>query len=300
MKHSREIKVGILAIIAIFLLYFGFNFLKGVNIFSSTNTYHAVWQNINGLTEQSPVFVRGYKVGQIDKIQYDFTKEDAFIIVFSINKDITLPEGSHVDLIANGLLGGSALQVTIPTTAETTAFYHSGDTLPSTVIPGLLDNLQAGLLADLQGAIVKIDTLLFTLNEQLEGDHLKHSLEKVETITENLNTTSQKLKVIMVNDVPVVVADAKQAIGDIKVLTSNIRDIDLASTVTRADSTIQTLNEIVAKVNSEEGTIGMLINNKDLYISLNGTVNSADSLLVDLKKNPKRYVHFSLFGKKQK
>ena len=302
MKNSREIKVGILAIIAIFLLYFGFNFLKGVNIFSPVKSYYAVWSQINGLTEQSPVYIQGYKVGQVDKVFYDFSKDESFTILFSINKDITLPQGSRVDLIADGLLGGTALQVVIPKdiVEEDIQLYASGDTLPTNIVPGLIDDLQQGLLADLQKAVIKIDTLLFVLNEQLEGDHLKHSLEKVDYITADLNVSSQKLKGIMTNDVPTVVTDAKDAVRDIKVLAANIKDIDLQATVNGVDTAVYNLNDVVNRIKSDDGTIGLLINDKDLYISLNKTVGSADSLLVDLKKNPKRYVHFSLFGKKQK
>lgn len=298
MKHAREIKVGVLAVIAIFLLYFGFNFLKGVNIFSSTNSFHGVYQSVNGLTEQSPVYVKGYKVGQVDKISYDFRQAESFVVTFSVNKDIALPKGTELALVSDGLLGGTALQLNIPA-GDSDDLYLHGDTLPTTVVPGLIDNLQEGLLTDLSVALEKLDTLLYTANSQLEGGHLKSALQNVDRITTDLKKTSADLKNVMANDVPVVVADAKSAMSDIKNVTENVRDVDIAATVKKVDAVVEELKQFSNTVNSKDGTVGMLLNDKELYSNLNEAVQSVDSLLVDLKANPKRYVHFSVFGSKE-
>ena len=114
MKYTREIKVGVLAIICVFLLFYGFNFLKGVNIFSPTNSYHGVYTNLHGLEEQASVFILGHKVGQVDRLHYDFTKDSAFTVDISIRKDIVLPEGTSLALRADGLLGGMALELLFP------------------------------------------------------------------------------------------------------------------------------------------------------------------------------------------
>lgn len=299
MKYSKEIKVGLLAVVAIFLLYFGFNFLKGVNIFSSTNTFYGKYSTINGLTEQSPVYVRGYKVGQVDKIVYDFRRNDAFVVVFSINKDIELPHGTELALIQDGLLGGGALELKIPVTDSKNLFAHN-DTLPTIIVPGLMDNLQDGLLANLSDALLKVDTLLYTINSQLEGDHIKTALENVDRITADLKVTSTEIKKMMSSDVPNIVADIEVAIADIKNLAENVKDADVAATLTKLDVAVANLQNLTEKLNSTDGTIGLLLNDKDLYANLNEAVQSVDSLLVDLKANPKRYVHFSLFGKKDK
>ena len=298
MKHSRELKVGILAVIAIFLLYFGFNFLKGVNIFSSTTTYFGNYSSINGLTEQAPVYVRGYKVGQVDKISYNFRQDDAFVVTFSVNKDIELPKGTQLALIADGLLGGTALELQIPVT-QSTDLYTRGDTLPTTVVPGLVESLQDGLLAELSSALLKLDTLLYTANTQLEGDHLKSALANVDKISADLKSTSADLKRVMANDVPVVVADAKSAMSDIKNVAANVRDVDIAATIDKVDSVVADLKNFTQTVNSKDGTVGMLLNDKELYSNINETIQSVDSLVVDLKANPKRYVHFSVFGGKK-
>lgn len=128
MKIKKEILVAISAIIALFLFYFGFNFLKGVNIFNKTNTYVATFERMNGLVEQAPVYVKGYKVGQVDKIVYDFSKQESFTVTFSINDDIQLPLGTEVMLVPDGLISGEALELTIPT-ENVLAYYSMGDTL---------------------------------------------------------------------------------------------------------------------------------------------------------------------------
>ena len=282
-----------------FLLYFGFNFLKGVNIFSSTNTYYGKYANINGLTEQSPVYVRGYKVGQVDKIFYDFSSADAFVVEFSINKDIILNEGTELALIADGLLGGSALELQIPS-GKTDMVYAKGDTVPTIVIPGLVDNLQNGLLEDLSITVQRADSLIAQVKSQLDNDYIESSLDNVEQLTTSLNKSADAIEKIVKNEVPQITSEAKQAVGDIKKLAANVKDIDVAATMSKVDSVMSDVQEVVASVNSTEGIIGLLLNDKKLYLSINETVNSADSLLTDIKKTPKRYVHFSLFGKKDK
>ncbi|MBR1928157.1 MAG: MCE family protein [Paludibacteraceae bacterium] len=298
-KYSREIVVGILAIIALFLLYFGWNFLKGVNIFTSTYSYVGKFENINGLTEQAPVYVRGYKVGQVDKISYDFTQVDGFTVILSVKKDVLLVDGTQLALVSQGVLGGEALQLNIPTGIAEVK-YHEGDTLPTIVVPGLLESLQAGLLEDVDQAVRKVDSLVTQVNSQLEGDHIKNSLAKVDKITTDLSASSADLKKVIKEDVPVIVGDAKIAMADVKKLTENVKDVDLKATVAKVDSTMDNVKGVVASINSKEGTLGLLINDKALYVNINDAVENADSLLVDLKAHPKRYVHFSLFGKKDK
>lgn len=297
-KFSREIKVGLLAVLAIFLLYFGFNFLKGVNIFSPTHTYCGIYGNVNGLTEQAPVYVRGYKVGQVDRIVYDFSKEEAFCVYFSLDKHIAVPVGTECALVADGLLGGTALQLNLPLEAE--KMYAAGDTLPTVVVPGLMDALQEEVIAKLSGALGQLDSLLATVNAQLEGDHLQHALTKVDDITADLAVTSEGIRSMMKEQIPAIVADAREAVADVRVFADNLGTIDLAATVGKVDTTVNRLNRLTETLNSTDGTIGLLLNDRQLYLNLTGTIASADSLLTDLKAHPKRYVHFSLFGKKEK
>ena len=303
MKHAREIKVGILAAICIFLLIFGFNFLKGVNIFSPTNGYHGVFYNLHGLEEQAAVYIRGHKVGQVDKIHYDFTRDSAFTIDISIAKDIALPAGTQMALISDGLLGGMAIELQFENQelgVKSQEVIAHGAYLPTTYEPGLIESLQGELLAHVDEAIQDVDSLIASLQGQLEGDHLKNTLTKVDRISGDLTDVSSDLRRMMNNQVPAIVNNADTAISNLNTIVADLKSADLKATVARVDTAVNGVNAVIADVRSQEGTLGQLIYNKSLYNHIDATVVSADSLLVDLKAHPKRYVHFSVFGKKEK
>ena len=304
MKHAREIKVGILATICIFLLFFGFNFLKGVNIFSPTNGYQGKFCNLHGLEEQAAVYIRGHKVGQVVSIDYDFTCDSSFTVEISINKDIALPQGTQMALVSDGLMGGMAIDLQIDgLTGEGIsglATIPHGSFLPTTYVPGLVESLQGELLAHVDAAVQEVDSLVVQLRGQMEGDHLKNSLANVERVSGDLTGLSSNLKRLMNNQVPSIVNNADTAIANLNSIVADIKRADLAGTVARVDTAVDGVNSLVADVRSQEGTLGQLIYNKSLYNHLDATVVSADSLLVDLKAHPKRYVHFSVFGKKDK
>lgn len=304
MKYTREIKVGVLAIICVFLLFYGFNFLKGVNIFSPTNSYHGVYTNLHGLEEQASVFILGHKVGQVDRLHYDFTKDSAFTVDISIRKDIVLPEGTSLALRADGLLGGMALELLFPEDAteklQQQALIKHGATLPTVYLPGLMENLQNELIAKIANAVEQVDTLVAQLNGQLEGDHLKSTLANVDRISGDLTDVSGDLRRIMNTQVPGIVNNADTAIANLNTVIADIKAADLKATVARVDTAIGGVNAVIADVRAQKGTLGQLIYNKSLYNHVDATVISADSLLTDIKAHPKRYVHFSVFGKKDK
>ena len=297
MKHAREIKVGALAIVCLFLLIFGFNFLKGVNIFSPTNSYHGRFVNLHGLEEQAAVYISGHKVGQVDNIEYDFTRDSAFTIDISINKDIALPQGTQMALISDGLLGGVAIELQLAESQESIAH---GSFIPTTYVPGLVESLQGELLAKLSAAVEDVDSLVASLQTQVAGNHIHSTLTNVDRISGDLTVVSGDLKRMMRTQVPTIVNNADTAIANLNTVVADLKAADLKATVARVDTAVDNVNAILADVRSEKGTLGQLIYNKSLYKHIDATVLSADSLLVDLKAHPKRYVHFSIFGKKDK
>lgn len=302
-KYAREIKVGILATVCLFLLFFGFNFLKGVNIFSPTNGYHGTFSHLHGLEEQAAVYIRGHKVGQVDRLHYDFTRDSAFLVDISIRKDIALPQGTKMALISDGMLGGMAIELQFPDQSSITndqSPIAKGSFLPTTYVPGLIESLQGELLAHVDEAVQEVDSLVAALRTQVEGEHIKRSLENVDRISGDLTSVSANLKHMMKTQVPTIVNNADTAIANLNVIVADIKQADLKATVARVDKTVENVNGLVSDVRSQEGTIGQLIYNKSLYNHIDATVISADSLLTDLKAHPKRYVHFSIFGKKDK
>lgn len=297
---TREVKVGIMAISAIFVLYFGLNFLKGIDIFSSVNYYYASYENIDGLVPSSPVYVKGFKVGQVEEVKYDFNQQKSFVIKISVAKDIQLPQGAVVELFDNGLMGGKAIQLVYEPSMMRQTIYNSNDTVPSQVGNGLMAQLTGSLLPKIQTITVQTDSLIRSVRTLVNNKDLTKSISSIERTTANLATSSAQLKKMMSSDVPHILTDVNTITSDFKQISGNLKKIDYATTFASIDHTISNLNLISEKMNSSEGTIGLLLNNKDLYINLANTAASSDKLLIDLKQNPKRYVHFSIFGSKTK
>jgi phospholipid/cholesterol/gamma-HCH transport system substrate-binding protein len=297
---TREVKVGIMAVVAIFVLYFGLNFLKGISIFTPVNYYYGSYENIGGLVPSSPVFVKGFKVGQVEKITYDFSKKQSFVVKISVAKDVKLPKGTKIELYDEGLMGGKAVQLIYAPITASQVMYQPGDTIDSQVGLGLMAQLSGDLVPKIESISLQADSLIRSVRVLVENKNLNKSIESIEHTTADLAVSSSQLKKMMSNDVPRILGDVNAVTSDFRQISGNLKKIDYAATFASINHTISNLSLITDKINSSEGTIGMLLNNKDLYINLSNTAASSDKLLIDLQKNPKRYVHFSLFGSKTK
>ena len=290
MKYSRELRVGVLAIICLVILYFGFNFLKGINIFSPTKVYVGTFDRINGLTAQAPVYIKGYQVGLVESIQYDFKQNPAFTVNVSIDKTIELPRGTQMALVADGLLGGGAIELQLPTMPNRAMPYQKGDTLPTQIVPGLIDNLQTGLLANLDSLLAEANTLLASLNDQMSEGSLYATLQNIEQITQNLAISSKDLRALTHNQLPDIMDKADATIQGLNDIVDDVKAVDIQGTVGMVDSTLNTLN---AALQSQEGTVGMLLNDKTLYDNLNNALLdldqallNVDSIMVSIKARP--------------
>lgn len=290
MKYSREFKVGVLAIVCLGILYFGFNFLKGINIFSPTKVYVGTFDRINGLTAQAPVYIKGYQVGLVESIQYDFKQIPAFTVNVSIDKTIELPRGTQMALVADGLLGGGAIELQLPLMPNRAMPYQKGDTLPTHIEPGLIDNLQTGLLANLDSLLNEANTLLASLNEQLNEGSIYATLQHIEQITRDLTVSSKDIRALTHNQLPAIMDKADATIEGLNDIINDVKAADIQGTIGKVDSTISTLN---AALQSQEGTVGMLLNDKTLYDNLNmaledldKAVLNVDSIMMSIKARP--------------
>jgi phospholipid/cholesterol/gamma-HCH transport system substrate-binding protein len=297
-KISREFRVGLLAVVAVFVLYFGLNFLKGVDIFTSLQSYYGTYEHIDGLVPSAPVYVKGLKVGQVDAVNYDFTRKTSFLVKISVQSDIQLPRGTRMELFDDGLMGGKAIQLVYEPLTGSTALHQPGDTLVSTLGSGLMDNVTGSLIPKIESIATQADSLLRSVRLMVDGGAVQNSLTALELTTAELAQSSVALRRMMNQQMPSILGDVKAITGDFRVVSSNLRSIDFASTVGQLDLTIRDLKQLSSKMNSGEGSIGLLLNDGELYRNLTSAANSADQLLIDLKNEPKRYVHFSLFGKK--
>ncbi len=296
MKYAREMKVGALSIVCIFLLYFGFYYLKGVNIFSSVRSYHGQYEQVNGLQEQAAVYIKGFKVGQVDHIRYDFTKDTAFIVDISVKKDIQIPQGTTMALVADGLLGGTAIQLNIPTGAIAQV-YEQDAFLPTVVVPGLMDNLENNVAGSVGTLVQHADSLILTIHAQLANNHLYNTLNNVEQVSSDLTKVSNDLKGIVKNQIPGLVEKVDTTMTGLSEVVEEVRAADLPAIFASVDTSV---NAVKKALTDETGTVGKLMYSSELYNHIDAAVVSVDSLVTDLKAHPKRYVQISVFGKKEK
>ena len=293
---TREVKSGLSFIAAVVCIIFGLNFLKGINIFAPSNRYYAEFDNLDGLVVSNNVVVRGYKVGQVTEITYDFTLEHPFVVTILVDDAIRLPLGSTMLLRDDGLMGGKVIDIIY---GNQTELHAVGDTVPSDVAPGLMA-VVGQLVPRLEGTISHVDSVLESVNSLVASPEIKNSLKSVERITADLQVSSAQLKRVMNTQLPGIMSDINTVTGDLKKASGDLRQIEFAELFARIDHTVNNLQVFSEKLNSSEGTIGKLMNDNALYDNLNTTVGSVNELVVDLKANPKRYVHFSLFGAREK
>lgn len=297
-KLTREVRVGLMTVIAIFVLYFGLNFLKGIDVFSPIHYYYAQYSKIDGLVPSSPVLIKGYKVGQVEAIQYDFNVENSFIVKISVVKNINLPKGTQMELFDDGLLGGKAVQLIFPQGGAVT-HHQNGDTLTATIANGLMQQLTGDLMPKIESIAEQADSLIRSVRLMVNGDALQNSLRSIESATADLAVTSASLKKVMQKDLPGILTNVNSITSDFAVISNQLKTIDFAQTIAEVDVTIKDLRQVSRKINEGEGSLGLLLNDRSLYDNLSNTANSADELLIDLRNHPKRYVHFSLFGSKK-
>lgn len=279
MKNSRELKVGILAIICLVILYFGFNFLKGINIFSATQTYVGHFERANGLTEQAPVYIKGYKVGLVETIQYDFTRQPAFVVRVSIDKNIALPRGTQMALVADGLLGGGAIELQLPTLNNRATPYQHGDTLPTLIVPGLVDNLQTGLLVQLDTLLLQANTLMTALNNEVDSGSLRNTLQNVERITNDLTHSTRDIRQLTKQQLPAIITKVDATVDGLNTIVNDVNEADIQHTIQSLEETIQSINDII---HSTDGTLGLLLNDKSLHDNINTTIKNVDEAVLNL------------------
>ena len=293
---KTEVKIGITGVIAIVALFLGIKFLKGVNLFSTSETYYIVFSNTKGLTKSSAVYADGYKVGIVSGINYDFRHPGKVVVEISTDKGLRIPKGSSAQL-DEAVLGGCTLNMLLATNLREA--YQPGDTIVGSDVSGLMAKV-GGMVPQLEEVVAKVDTLVATLNTLLSNPNLPLIIQNAELITENLNKSTQQLNTLLRNDIPQMTSTFTKAGENVTTLTDKMNQLDLQATLENVNQTISSVHDMMEQMQSPKGTLGKLMNDPSIYDNLNHTVQSADSLVSDLKAHPKRYVHFSVFGKKDK
>ena len=311
---KRNILIGLTVIVSIALLYWGIEYLKGVNLFKPSNYYYAQFEDVQGLTVSTPVKINGFQVGQVRDIEYDY-KLNRITVELSFEKDLKIPKNSAITM-GNELLGSATLELVL---GRGKNYFQVGDTIPTSVQVGLMDKVGTDMLPVVSSMLPKVDSILGTVNTILSNPAINSSVTRLDAITAQLNQSAAELTTLMahlnqqlpglvgnvngvVTNTDGVMSNAKVLTNDLKTTTANLNQLTaslnklpLDSTMSRINATLANIQSLTKQLNNKNSSLGMLMNDKQLYQNAANTVASLDSLLQDVKKNPKKYVTIKVF-----
>ena len=252
MKHlTKEVKIGLTGILAIAVLFIGLNFLKGINLFKSSNSYYIEFADIKGLAKSGPVFANGYRIGVVHNIEYNYQNPGHVVVEISVDDGMRLPKGTQPKLVT-AMLGGCDLHLTLPEQAE--GNYAPGDTLRGDDTEGLMDKAEA-MLPEVEQIISKVDTLLTTLNSLAANPNLPGIMADAKSITDNLNESTEQLNVLLHKDMPALTGKMNRIGDNVITLTDNMNKLDLQGTLSKVDTTLNYVQLMTEKLNRDDNTL---------------------------------------------
>lgn len=301
---KKEIRIALVAIVGIIVLFFGLNFLKGMSMLSTDDAYYIKFKDVSGLSASNPIYADGYQVGVVRGIDYDYEHSGNVLVRFTVDNDLRIPKGSSAEIVTD-LMGNVKMNLLLANNPRERV--NPGDTIVGAINAGMMGAIEQ-VLPKVAALVPKLDSILTSVNNLLADPALAASLHNVQTISTDLTVSTRQLNTLLasVNSrVPGMMTKAYYALdkagstmNNADRLTANLAALDIQGTMAKVDQTMTNVQSITQKLNNKEGSLGLLMNDPALYNNLNATMISADSLLTNLKAHPKRYVHFSLFGKK--
>lgn len=292
-KISKEVKIGIAFIVALFLLYFGINFLKGVNVFKPANSYVVTFEDVAGMLQADPITVNGLKIGQVHEMQLD-PRGGRVLVYVQMNKGIKIPKGSKFSLDAS-MLGGATLL--LEPNLGSTEYCVPGDTLSGVRKSGMMD-VAARVVPQVENLLPKLDSIMTGIDRLVNNPALASSLDNVNSITADFAQSSKEINKLLVSlnsDLPTISKNLVSTTNNFEELSHQVKGIDLIGTFNKVDSTMSNVQFLSTKLASKDSSIGLLLNDRQLYDSLNVTLGNASMLLKDVKENPSRYINVKVF-----
>lgn len=306
MKLSKEIKTGLLALIAIALIIFGYNFLKGENILEKTRTFYAVYDDVEGLSSSSPVTINGLQVGNVSKIEF-LNREAKLVVSFNVKNNFEFSKSSVAKIYGGDLIGGKSIAIEPNFNNQKPAV--SGDTLTSKVEGGLFELVNDKLTPlqfKVENAVTGIDSLVASLKFVLDTSSkqsIKSSIAEFETTLKSFNQTTKKINGLLDENETkfgTTMNNLEHASANFVGISDSLAALEIQPMFIELKQNLQNLNSVTSKLEKGEGSLGKLLDDDGLYNNLEASAKQMEELLQDMKLNPKRYVHFSIFGKKNK
>lgn len=296
---TKEVKIAIVAIIGLIVLFYGLNFLKGLSFLSAENIYYIKFKDVSGLAQSSPIYANGYRVGVVKEVLFDYNKPQDVKVAVDIEEKLQIPNGTSAEIVSD-MLGN--VQVNLLIGDDRSHMLQPGSTLPGEVSEGALGQVKK-MIPTIEKMLPKLDSIMASLNTLMADPAIAHSLHNVEHVTANLTTSTRELNTLMAQlnrEVPSMTQRANKLFDNANVVAENLNKVDVEQTMRKVNTTLENVEQFTSQLNSNNGSLGLLMRDQSLYNNLNNTMLSADSLLTNLREHPKRYVHFSIFGKKDK
>ena len=296
---NKNVKIALTVIAGLALLYWGINYLKGVNLFTPANRFYTEVKSTDGLLEAAPVTVNGFQVGQVREINYDYSK-NKITIMLAMNKDMVVPEGSTINLVS-GLVGGASLVLNL---GDGPAM-EQGSYIPTTDVPGLMDHVTENVMPMVTGMLPKVDSIMDNVNGLTGNPALTAALTRLDAISRQLQISAQQLTVLMnslnrsvpgvMNNVNGITNNLTGATGNLTDLSESLKNMPLDETMNKLNTTLANLQALSEQLNDKNSSLGKVINDRELYDNANHAIASLDSLLTDIKAHPKRYINVKVF-----
>ena len=310
-KISNEVKVGVIALLTIVVFIWLYNFLKGKDLLNSTAYYYTVYDKVGGLAESSPVEVNGYKVGVVQSIKFTDAVSGRLLVALSVNRDFKLPVNTVAEIVPVSLLGGMKVQFVYGDGPE---FYSEGDTIPGRLAESIIDKMETELLPvkdKMTDLLIVLDSVISSINEVMDADFkddLSGTLANLNSTTESfeniIGSKEKELKTTIenINKFTMMLSDNSEnmskTFSNLQTISDTLAAADIFGSVSNLKTTLEETVMIMKDLNNGKGTAGQFLKNDTLYTNLTSSLESLNVLLQDMKANPKRYVHFSIFGKK--
>ena len=288
----RELIIGIISIVSLVILFFGINYLKGVNLFKPSNHYYVRFTDVTDLQNTSPIYVDGFKIGVVNEICYNYNCPKDIVVLISLDKGMKVQSGSYVEL-ASSLTTGASLHIILNTYVN--SYCQIGDTIEGKLRTGPMEALTKTLVPKLEVIMPKIDSLLTGLQNIVNHPALTQSLVNIQRTTSNLENSTVNLNKMMNKDVPVILDNFKAVSADFAEIGSGLKSLDFATAYKNLSTTLSNVENLSGQLQNKNNNAGLLLNDRALYDNLNATIDSASDLISDIKKNPKRYIKISVF-----